>query len=468
MDAASALEVLTAPGSLLSLLLTLSQPIQLLLPTLVLASARPRRTNFARRATALGLGWVIAVLALTPASYVCLVALNSELASSLYSLASSLAMLVCAIPTACALFELSAWQALFCTGAGYTVQNLASGLSEFINLLVHRLLGIPMSMTDSVVFGLSENAALVQTVSIGSYVVIYALFHALYVQRIRRRGLTEVEDHKMMAVLVLVMLAVIAFDVVIKSLDAQGAALGSLVMLRLVHGTVCLFVLFVQYEMLYSKSLEAEVATERRMAAERERQYQISRENIEAINVKCHDIRHQIHRLADGGADVDAQALTDIEREVAVYDSAVRTGHEALDTILTEKRLVCEREDITLSCIADGAALRGLEPAEIYAFFGNALDNAIRAVRALDEPELRSISLTVRRAGTLAVVHVENYCAADTVCFAESGLPETTQEGPDHGFGTRSMRALVERHGGTLAFDLCGNVFAVNAVIPEA
>jgi len=35
----------------------------------------------------------------------------------------------------------------------------------------------------------------------------------------------------------------------------------------------------------------------------------------------------------------------------------VRTGNAALDTILSEKRLVCEGEDIELSVMADGSAL---------------------------------------------------------------------------------------------------------------
>lgn len=71
--------------------------------------------------------------------------------------------------------------------------------------------------------------------------------------------------------------------------------------------------------------------------AERERQYRLSRENIDAINIKCHGLRHQIRQLAGGGTAVASEALNDIAREADVYDSAVHTGSEALDTILMEE-----------------------------------------------------------------------------------------------------------------------------------
>ena len=73
---------------------------------------------------------------------------------------------------------------------------------------------------------------------------------------------------------------------------------------------------------------------ERRMAAERERQYQLSRKSIDAINVKCHDIKHQIRSLADGGRVADGRALEDLAAEIAIYDSTSKTGNPALDVIL--------------------------------------------------------------------------------------------------------------------------------------
>ena len=112
--------------------------------------------------------------------------------------------------------------------------------------------------------------------------------------------------------------------------------------------------------MIYNRHLILEAATTERILHDREQQYALSRENIEAINIKCHDIRHQIRHIEDDNTDtrvVDKTVLDDIAHQVSIYDSTVHTGNNALDTILTEKSLLGEREHITLGCIVDGHAL---------------------------------------------------------------------------------------------------------------
>lgn len=153
------------------------------------------------------------------------------------------------------------------------------------------------------------------------------------------------------------------------------------------------------FEIVYNRRLQMNMAAIERLRATEARQYQMSRENIEAINIKCHDLKHQIRALASGDATVSSRVLDEISREVDVYDSVVKSSNDALDTILTEKSLYCEKHGITLSCIADGAALDFVEPTDLYSFFGNALDNAIEAVVRMADPERRSIGLVVRRCG---------------------------------------------------------------------
>ena len=57
----------------------------------------------------------------------------------------------------------------------------------------------------------------------------------------------------------------------------------------------------------------------------------------------------------------------------------MRTGNEILDTILTEKSLICENSGIHINCVADGSLLAFMNPVDLYTLFGNALDNAIEA-----------------------------------------------------------------------------------------
>ena len=69
--------------------------------------------------------------------------------------------------------------------------------------------------------------------------------------------------------------------------------------------------------------------------------------------------------------------LKELEQSIRIYDSIVKTGNEILDTLLSEKSLICEARDITMHCVIDGKKLFFMDSIDIYALFGNAIDNAI-------------------------------------------------------------------------------------------
>lgn len=351
------------------------------------------------------------------------------------------------------LYDVSVWTASFCATAGYTIQNLASGAMELVSSLAATMGAAPATIS----FHLVVNFICIPL----TYVPCYLLFS----RRLEQRGLETVENHGMLAMMPVVCLVIIGFDVLIKCLAADGIAPCYFVALRLLHGLLCVALLWVEYQMLYRTHLEQEQATTERLLAEHDRQLRLSRENVEAINIKCHDLRHQIRSLAEGGAVVSGEALADLAHDISIYDSSVKTGNEALDTILTEKRLLCESRKITLTCVADGGALAFMAAADIYALFGNALDNAIEAVTTLDDQAKRSITLVVRQVMGCASVHVENYCGA-APAFVD-GMPQTSKaDRASHGFGVRSMRQTAERYGGTFSASADDGTFRLDIMIP--
>ncbi len=102
---------------------------------------------------------------------------------------------------------------------------------------------------------------------------------------------------------------------------------------------------------------------------------------------------------------------------------------------------------------------------DIYALFGNALDNAIEATSLLDDPARRSISLTVRRHNSMLTIHVENYF--DSSRGFDSEHPTTTKDDAEnHGFGIRSMQLIAEKYEGSLTTKASGDVFSLDAILP--
>lgn len=195
-------------------------------------------------------------------------------------------------------------------------------------------------------------------------------------------------------------------------------------------------------------------------------QYTASKELIDAINLKCHDLKHQVHLLRDGGSPDREELLCKIERTVAAYDSGVKTGNEALDVVLTEKSRACEENGIDILCMADGSAISFLEPTDVYSLIGNLLDNAIEAVSALESPEMRSISFSCKKQSGLTHIQIENYYKGPLKI--SSGLPVSTKaDRYYHGFGTKSAKMIVEKYGGIIKFSAGEKLFSVNVLLPE-
>ena len=196
---------------------------------------------------------------------------------------------------------------------------------------------------------------------------------------------------------------------------------------------------------------------------EKERQYNLSKENIELINLKCHDLRHQIRQIGkDKGLSLGT--VGEIESAISIYDAEVRTDNEVLDIILTEKSLRCALDGIALTCVADGHSLDFMEDTDIYSLFGNALDNAIEAVSRL-EKERRNVGVVVRSINNLVSVNVRNSYDGEITLDAD-GLPLTTKSDKNfHGIGVKSIRQIAEKYNGTCSVSLNNGVFNLNVLV---
>lgn len=332
-----------------------------------------------------------------------------------------LALLVAAVMI---VHRASAWSALFCASAGYTIQNIASSTST-LNGNVADLIGMHEVYAEHIL--IYEQVVLV---------IVYALAFLLFVKRIWKTRLELVEDRHMVLAFVACLFAVIGFDVLIKGAVTEGVSLELGCGLRAVHIAFCIFLLYFDYRTLSRNRIEAEAAVNRHIIKERERQYEESRLTIDAVNRRMHDICHSVAETAvEMGATGDPRVdelISQVLDEVRHYDTVISTGDEPLDTVLTEKGLVCEREGMRLSPVADGSALARLEPAEKYALVGGIIDTAIELVRGVDDPALCDISLTIRRRGDMAVISLEHYLS-EKHASAHLG---------------RTARLIVERYGG--------------------
>lgn len=220
----------------------------------------------------------------------------------------------------------------------------------------------------------------------------------------------------------------------------------------------CLFQLRLQCEFCRRSQEEHDMAVLEHLLYQQKEQLAVSKDTVELINIKCHDIKNQIASL---GNRIPQDEIDELTRAVTIYDTAVKTGNEALDIVLAEKSALCERKGIRLVCMADGAALSFMSQSDIYSVFINALDNAIEAVESLQSEGLRYIQIRVHQDRGMVVVHIENPCL-EPVDFLD-GLPQTSKlDKRYHGFGVKSIRMIAEKYGGGLSIDIRDGIFTLD------
>lgn len=228
----------------------------------------------------------------------------------------------------------------------------------------------------------------------------------------------------------------------------------------------CATLLYFQYSLFAKSTMKKELDILNALWHEKEEQYRLSRETIAIINRKCHDLKHQLAALRGvAGTESQERYLREAEKSVNIYDAMFQTGNEVLDTVLTEKSLYCGANGIRLGCVADGKQLDFMDPVDIYAIFGNALDNAIDGVQRLTEPEKRMIDVLICREQKFVVLQVVNPIEGEVKFKGDLPVSTKPQDGY-HGFGLKSIRHTAAQYGGFTSVNTEHGYFTLKILIP--
>ena len=195
-------------------------------------------------------------------------------------------------------------------------------------------------------------------------------------------------------------------------------------------------------------------------------QYKQSRERIELINYKYHDLKHQIAVLrSEEDPKKREEFLNRMEEEIRQYEAQNKTGNKVLDTVLTTKSLYCTKHGITFTCVADGTLLDFMDVMDICSIFGNALDNAIECELKIPDKEKRLIHVTVSKQKMFLILRFENYCE-ETLQYQEGALVTTKKEKEFHGYGLKSIQYTANKYEGAVSMNVEDNWFELKVLIP--
>ena len=224
-------------------------------------------------------------------------------------------------------------------------------------------------------------------------------------------------------------------------------------------------ILSVQHEQLRESALHQELSAMDNVLHRQYEQYKRSKEGIELINSRYHELKVQIAdiRAQRDRAKQDA-ALAKMENSILQYEAENKTGNPVLDILLTAKSMECQEKQIRMTSVADGHLLDHLSTREICTLVGTALDNAIESCAAEQDPEKRLIRTAVYAQNGFVLFRVENYCKKPVELGAD-GLPLRSAHG---GYDLRSLRAAAQQHGGSMTVHWEDGWFTLRVLLPQA
>jgi hypothetical protein len=225
-------------------------------------------------------------------------------------------------------------------------------------------------------------------------------------------------------------------------------------------------VLFAVNILKMERTYSSEMAAIRAVLQNQYVQYRYSQENIDIINRKYHDLKHQLQiiRMEEKSEQRD-KYIDEIERGLQGYAADHKTGNAVLDTILTEKSLLCQKYDITMITIVDGALLNHIYVMDLCTIFGNALSNAIECEVQVSEKEKKLIRVQVTKKNQFISILIENHF--EGTLKLKDGLPQTTKEDfENHGYGMKSIKYSVEKYGGHMQVLQQDEWFKLQIILP--
>lgn len=300
------------------------------------------------------------------------------------------------------------------------------------------------------------------------HVVVYLTCWALFTYRANRHenGDFRLKNFKVLILaIVIVFVNIVLNAFVVYNLPAEvSVSVNFIIIFYNVFGCILALIMFVF--IVGQEELSSELEVMKNLWHKNEQIYELSKVNVDFINMKCHDLRHRL-RNARKKDFMDENEFKEIEQAIDIYDGILKTGNEVLDVVLSEESIFCAKNEIQLLCNIDGAQLNFMQQADLYSVFQNAIHNAVDAVIQIDDRDKRVIRLCVKRIRNLVSVHVENYTERSEEIKFENGLPVTRKKDKNvHGFGMRSIKASVEKYGGYICAEVRDDIFSLDMMIP--
>lgn len=197
-------------------------------------------------------------------------------------------------------------------------------------------------------------------------------------------------------------------------------------------------------------------------------------QNLMHTTAELREMRHDaknylavLRSLISAGKTKEAEEYLDSFTQF--YDAQpplLATGNLVLDSIITEKLMICRKEKIQVDYTIHFPADCPLTDLELCSLIGNLFDNAIEAVRKIPGKG-RNISFNIKPYKNMFSLFISNTYSG--VYLLQDGVLQTTKSSGDtesHGLGLKRVQDMITKYNGFLKIDPGEKKFTVNIMIP--
>lgn len=342
---------------------------------------------------------------------------------------------------------------IFFLVCGIATQHFAASFEIILRI-------ISMELFDSVWFSFESIY-----ISLISYIIVFITFYFIFSKPLEKFNDISVKGEKSFWIVLSITPIIILLSCFIKYVTSKTGERSAFFFAQIYAMVCCFYMLWILINQQKVLSLQKESILKENLWKQQKQQWNNSKQNIEVINRKCHDLRHQISAIERMDKNERKDIINEIRQAIDIYDSTINTGNEAVDVVLTEKSLFGSQNNIKMACMIDGSILNKIGIIDIYTILGNAIDNAIECVIKVIDSELRYISINIFKENNFIMIVIENFCEKEPLF--KDGIPVTTKENKDdHGIGIRSIIYIVEKYNGCVNVKWKNKKFSLKILIP--
>jgi two-component system, LytTR family, sensor histidine kinase AgrC len=181
-----------------------------------------------------------------------------------------------------------------------------------------------------------------------------------------------------------------------------------------------------------------------------------------------HDMRHHLSLIGGFAADGDLLKIKDYlantEANIDALTPVRYCKNETTNLILSSFVARAKKLNVALHINVNLPEELGVKDTELCALLSNALENAITAAAQVEDEKLRKVYIQAVINGGKLIISTENAYVGEI--DREGELPKSKNKDAGHGFGIKSMVAIVEHHGGLYSFETEGGIFILQLLLP--